>query len=146
METTETGFQPTGPAVRNGRRRRWLRRLGAVLVIVALLAADSALGIGVPTEPGTLHVFGRDYHRYHPCCEAVGYFGQGPNSMKWVKVFLGSFEGDPVIVHLEGFPSGWPIGSAESDATPATPPQKVFLQEGPDSYFPYVDAAINPTG
>ena len=143
MDSAEVGLEPTGPAGQNGRRRRWRRRLGAALVIVALLvAADSALGIGLPGEPGTIHVFGRDYNRYRPCCDDIEVFGHGPATMGRVKMWLGTFGGDPVLVHLEDSPRGWPQGFADPETTPANPPITIFLREGQDSYYPYVDASV----
>ena len=108
------GLESTAPVRQNGRRSRPLRILGSGLLVLALLiAAGAALGVGLPGEPGTIHIFGRDYQRYVPCCEASGYFGHGPNGMKWVKVFMGVDTSDPVIVRLESFPLGWPRGFAD---------------------------------
>ena len=145
MGPSEIGLE-SGPAKRTGQRRRWLARLGAAVYIAALLiAAGFVLGVGPPGEPGTIHVFGRDYQRYHPCCEAMAYFGNGPNGMRSVRTFMGMETSDPAIVHLQSFPLGWPGGMATSDATPATAPGEVFLQEGPDSYFPYLYISGTPS-
>jgi len=144
MEASE-GLGPMATAGRNGRPRRPLRILGSGLVVLALLiAAGAALGVGPPGEPSTIHVFGRDYQRYHPCCEAAGYFGHGPNSMKWVKVFMGMDPGDPVIVHLESFPLGWPLGFADPVTGQESSSLLVWLQEGPDAYFPYGSGGTDP--
>jgi hypothetical protein len=147
MGPSEIGLE-SGPAKRTGQRRRWLARLGAAVYIAALLiAAGFVLGVGPPGEPGTIHVFGRDYQRMKPCCEWGQWFAKGPIPMDIVLRATGDGVNDapaPVFVRLEGFPLGWPLGFAVPVAAQDSSSLLVWLQEGQDAYYPDGSGGTDP--
>ena len=131
--------KPVG-AVSPPRRRRAVIVVGAIfLILVAVVWSGTALMLGgsVNGEPGTIHVLGRSYNRYAPCCETgVAYFGGGPTTLARARDSGIVGPGDPVVVRLAGAPLGW-LGVAEPVKATDLSPSTVLLQEGPDAYYPY---------
>jgi len=118
-----------------------------VVIAALLMAAGSVLGVGSPGEPGTIHVFGRDYQRMKPCCESGQWFAKGPIPMDIVLRAtrdLGPGAPAPVFVRLAGFPRGWPLGFAVPVAAQDSSSLLVWLQEGQDAYYPYGGGGTDP--
>jgi hypothetical protein len=140
---SEVGTAPGGHRRVRPHRLEWLSyKFGAIVVVTALLVSlvgtGMAFGLSVTGEPRTIHVFGRDYIRFEPCCEWGQWWHNGPIPMSRVRAAFqaaGGYSYEPAVVRLEGPPAGW-FGVADPVTSPATP--EVLLQEGPDSYYLYV--------
>ena len=144
METAAPGADLIASRKPKARWRRWMVRLGAVIVVIGLVAGIASAGFGVVVDfsptPADIHVFGQVYSREYPWCVESADLGYGRFSMASIKTALGP-SSQPTVVHLSGVPLAW-LGFADAGAAGDTVPSIVFLQTGTDDYQPYQEMFV----